>query len=373
MEPRLSRYLHAKGKQLGLPINGTFELTPRCNFNCKMCYVHLTDEEMKQRGKELTAAQWLQIGEEAKQAGVVFLLLTGGEPTLRPDFPEIYQGLKAKGFVVTVNSNGLLLDGAIRELFINDPPSRVNISLYGLSNETYERQCGLPVYDRVVQNIQALRAAGIDVKVSMSVTPANKEDMQPVYDKAKELGVHFQSTPYMFPPIRLHPELCGQNYRVDPVEAGALMAEREAANSTDEQLRRRYEALRSGHYFPTDTEDDDDCATAEGEGMRCRGGSTTFWIDWDGKMLPCGQMREPAEDVLTLGVAEAWRRTHENAAAIRLPAECTVCPIKELCHPCAAMCYCETGRFDGKPEYVCKMRYSYIERMTELCKEKFGG
>ena len=55
-EPYLSTYLHQKGRKLGLPISGTFELTARCNFDCPMCYVHLTPEQLKASGKqELTA------------------------------------------------------------------------------------------------------------------------------------------------------------------------------------------------------------------------------------------------------------------------------------------------------------------------------
>ena len=42
IEPRLSSYLHAKACRTGTPLSGTFELTARCNFNCRMCYVHLT-------------------------------------------------------------------------------------------------------------------------------------------------------------------------------------------------------------------------------------------------------------------------------------------------------------------------------------------
>ncbi|MCQ2419124.1 MAG: radical SAM protein [Clostridia bacterium] len=372
METKISRYLHAKGKRLGLPINGTFELTPRCNFNCKMCYVHLTESEQQKRGRELTADQWIKIGEDAIKAGTVFLLLTGGEPTLRPDFLEIFRTLKAMGLIVSINSNGMLLQGELFHALCEDPPSRINITLYGITNETYEKQCGLPAYDRVITNIKNLREAGIEVKVNMSVTPDNSDDLQAVYDKAKELGAHVQSTPYMFPPIRLHPELCGQNFRLPADEAGCMMAEHEFANSTEDQLKRRYDALDKGILLPSDR--DEECLEeAEGEAMHCRGGVTTFWLDWDGKMAPCGQMSEPAFDVLKLGFNEAWQRTRAAAAAIRLPAECSVCPIKNICHPCAAMCYCETGNFNKKPEYVCKMRQSYIGRMQELRDERFGG
>ena len=148
-EPLLVSHLHARGRQLGLPIAGTFELTPRCNFHCKMCYVHLSREEQERRGKELTAEQWLQIAREAKDAGMVFLLLTGGEPLLRPDFPEIYRQLKAMGFIITINSNGYLIRDDLRKLFIENPPVRSNISLYGTSDSTYDKTCGVPAYERI--------------------------------------------------------------------------------------------------------------------------------------------------------------------------------------------------------------------------------
>lgn len=371
MEPRLAKYLHTKGRQLGLPIGGTFELTPRCNFNCKMCYVHLTQEEQEKRGRELTTEEWLEIGKEAKDAGMVFLLLTGGEPTLRPDFPELFHKLKEMGLMVSVNSNGLLLEGKLLELFRKDPPTRINISLYGTGNETYKRQCGVPAYDRVIRNIRALREAGIDVKVNMSVTPANSQDMQSVYETAKELQIHTQATPYMFPPVRLHPEMRGQNFRMDAEEAGRLQAQYDFSRCTREQFLLRIQALRDG--VSPDAQSEEECGDVVGEGIHCRAGITTFWIDWDGKMLPCGQMAEPAVDVLQLGFAEAWKQTKANAAAIRLPSECVKCEIKDVCHACAAMCYCETGSFSGKPEYICQMKQSYINAMMQYWQTEYGG
>lgn len=371
MEPRLAKYLHNKGARLGLPIGGTFELTARCNFNCKMCYVHLTQEEQEKRGRELTTQQWLEIAKDAKDAGMVFLLLTGGEPALRPDFPELFHKLKEMGLMISINSNGMLLDGKLLELLRQDPPTRINISLYGTSNETYEELCGVPAYDRVIRNIRALREAGIDVKVNMSVTPANCADMQAVYEAAKDLKIHTQATSYMFPPIRLHPEMCGENFRMDALEAGKLQAQYEFSRCTKEQFLQRIQAL-CDHVSP-DAQSEDECGEVVGEGIHCRAGITTFWIDWDGKMLPCGQMVEPAVDVLQVGFHEAWRQTRENAAAIRLPPECAKCEIRDICHACAAMCYCETGSFSGKPDYVCRWKQSYIDSMMQYWEKEYGG
>ena len=99
----IKQRLLAKGARAGLPVMGTFELTPRCNLQCKMCYIRLTEKEMRPLGRELTATQWLSLAREAVDAGMVFLLLTGGEPLLRKDFPVMYESLAQMGFIISIN------------------------------------------------------------------------------------------------------------------------------------------------------------------------------------------------------------------------------------------------------------------------------
>ena len=127
-EPRLSSYLHARACRSGTPLAGNFELTARCNFNCKMCYVHLTAEEQQRRGRELTADEWLAIAQEARSRGMLFLLLTGGEPLIRKDFRYLLTELKKMGLLVSVNSNGSLIDRDWLDFFRHEPPFRFNIT-----------------------------------------------------------------------------------------------------------------------------------------------------------------------------------------------------------------------------------------------------
>ena len=89
----IRRALSRKCAALGIPVSGMFELTPRCNLQCQMCYIRLTESQMIPLGRERTAAEWLQMGLDARESGLAFLLITGGEPTLRSDFCEIWEGL----------------------------------------------------------------------------------------------------------------------------------------------------------------------------------------------------------------------------------------------------------------------------------------
>ena len=171
-EPMIVRYLHAKAGKMRIPVNVTFELTSRCNFNCKMCYVH--DEDCsRNRPFELSAAQWIDVAEQAKAAGALFVLITGGEPMLRDDFDEIYAAMAKMGFVLSLNTNLSLLKDSTLSLLEKYRPNRVNVSLYGTTNDTYASLCGVPAFETVKENIGRLRAGGVPVKINSSITPYN--------------------------------------------------------------------------------------------------------------------------------------------------------------------------------------------------------
>ncbi len=358
-EPVLTNYLHQKGRTLGLPISGTFELTARCNFDCKMCYVHLSEQEQRRRGRELTAEEWIDLGEQACRQGMVFLLLTGGAALHRPDFSEIYHALKKMGLIVYVNTNGDLVRGELRELFCREPPCRLNISLYGVSNETYESLCGIPAYDTISENIRLLRNAGVSLRITMSLTGYNYQDMQSVYEQAAALGVHTQAAAYMFPPTRIT-GCFGEADRLTPEQAAACEVSYMRLRMTPERFSQYVENYRRGIRVETT----EDCEGMPGAEMACRAGRTTFWISWDGKMTPCGLMPTPSEDVTQQPFADAWGRIRSAVEQIRLPSACAACAYRHACHACAAMCYCETGSFDRRPAYICKMTENKVRLMT---------
>lgn len=91
-----------KMEQKRYPVQSNFELTPRCNFRCKMCYVRLDAEEIPLQGRELSTAEWIRLGEQAVDAGTLSVTLTGGEPLMRPDFAEIYEAYSEMGFWLTL-------------------------------------------------------------------------------------------------------------------------------------------------------------------------------------------------------------------------------------------------------------------------------
>ena len=92
--------------------------------------------------------------------------------------------------------------------------------------------------------------------------------------------------------------------------------------------------------------------------IHCRAGRSNCWIDWRGNMGMCGMI--PAEDnsVLKNGFLKCWEKVKNSSAQIRLPQKCIDCKYKTVCNVCAAVCICETGKYDAAPEYMC--RYSQL-------------
>ena len=363
-EPYVATYLHSKGARLGLPISGNFELTARCNFRCPMCYVHLTEGQVAERGSELTAAQWLGIAEAAKNKGMIFALLTGGEPLVRKDFFEIYDGMREMGILVSINTNGSLLTGETLERFLEAPPNRFNISLYGGSNETYRRMCGAPAYDTVRENIRRLREAGVDVSLNLSITPFNKEDLEKIYTDAQLLDVNVRGSSYMYPPVRVNDEEYGCGNRLSAEESAKYAVQWDKLRFTEAEFSQRAENMGKLAGIPQDG-----CPMEEGEGVRCRAGRSSFWITWQGDMMPCGMMTGPVVHPLETGFDAAWESLRAQTAEIRTPGKCSNCDYREVCGVCPAVCYTETGSFAQVPEYVCRRAEKIVEFTQSACKE----
>ena len=368
-EPYISTYLHSKGRRLGLPIAGNFELTARCNFNCPMCYVHLTPEQLKASGKaELTAKQWLDLAREAKEKGMVFVLLTGGEPLVRKDFFEIYDGMREMGLLISINSNGSMLKGEILERFLENPPFRFNISLYGGNNETYRNMCGIPAYDQVKENIRKLREAGVEVSLNLSITPYNKDDLAQIYADAVELDVNVRASSYMYPSVRVNGEQYGCGNRLPCAESARYSVEWDKLRFTPEEFALRAEAMIHRQGI-----EQEGCPVEEGEGVRCRAGSSAFWMTWDGRMLPCGMMTTPVAYPLEVGFEAAWAQIREATAKIKTPGKCTNCSYKDICGACAAVYYTETGAFDEVPVYVCRRAEEIVNQTRIAWEERKNG
>lgn len=366
VEPQISEFLHKKAAFAKIPLSGTFELTPVCNMNCKMCYVRMSRAQQESIRPLRSAREWIDLARQAKEAGLLYLLITGGEPFLHPEIRQILTELHQMGFVLSINSNGTLIDEATAQWLKECPPVRINITLYGASDETYARLCSNPRgFTQVTLGIRLLREAGISVKLNCSLTPHNAADLDAIVAYAKREGLLVSATSYMFPPLRRDPKQVGQNERFSPEEAAYFSAKVEALLGGEEAFLTKPE-----DKLPPLPGDSDESCMDSGDIMRCRAGKCSFWVTWEGRMLPCGML--PAENepnVFEQDFLECWQQTVKTTDSVRLPARCAGCTLKEVCKACAAMVKTESGCFQKVPEYRCRMAHSFALERRRLKEE----
>ena len=360
VEAKYTEYIHSKAARAGIPFNGTFELTPCCNMACKMCYVRMTTQQQQAIAPLKTADEWLALGRTAMENGMLYLLLTGGEPFLHPQFRQIMEGLHRMGLIISINSNATLIDENTVEWLKKCPPVRINITLYGASDETYARLCGNPHgFTQVTKAIRLLTEAGIIVKLNCSVTPYNCGDLEGIFAYAKEHNLIVQATSYMFPPVRRDASMIGQNDRFTPEEAAYQSARIECLMNGEDLFLKHMEE-DAPMCITGDVIDDCPDLPGEGDGVRCRAGKCSFWVTWEGRFMPCGMFpSDSAPNVFTDGFMPTWQKIREQVAAIRLPKACASCKLKDECRNCAAMTYTESGNFHEIPRYRCQMAMAH--------------
>lgn len=315
------RFLNFKAREKNVPLLGTFELTPLCNLDCKMCYVHLQKEQMN--GTPLmTANRWKRIMQQAVDAGMMYARLTGGECLTYPGFRELYLFLHSRGIEVSILSNGLLMGEEMVRFLRQAPPAEIQVTLYGASEDAYERVTGKRAFAQVVNNLRRLRNAELPLRTA--VTPnAFMTDGEDVIRFLHEEGLPFSINAGLMAPR---------------AETGRRRADAELdVYVAMMKLSRMLQGKTIGpecdlKNLPGPEDGKPDAV----QGVRCGAGRSSFSVDWQGRMRPCNTFPCEPTNVLALGFPEAWRRTNDTARSYPLPAECEQCACKTVCKHCVA-------------------------------------
>lgn len=348
----------SRAAQLQNPVNGSLELLPLCNMNCDMCYIRLSRKEVEAQGGLRDAEEWIQLGKEMAQAGVLFLLLTGGEPLMFPGFQRLYRELKSMGMILTINTNGTLLDEEWADFFGQYKPRRINITLYGADDIAYEKLCHYPDgFSKTIEAIQLLRERGVDVKINGSVTKYNRKDMKEIYRIGRELNVPVHMDTYMLPGNHERRLPLEQQSRLLPEDAAAAEIDMQSMEMPSEVFQR---------YVQEILVQIENREISYPDQITCLAGNCSFAIGWQGKMRPCVTFDEPAVSVFDKGFLPAWKEISQVSKDLRLSATCVKCPLRPVCKICPASAWLETGRYDGVPEYLCR----YAKELARLLKEK---
>ena len=163
-----------------------WNLIRRCNLTCKHCYSISGDVDFP---GELSTEDVFEVMDDLKAFGVPVLILSGGEPLLRPDIFEISKRAKDMGFYVGLSSNGTLIDEATADRIAGIGYDYVGISLDGLreTHDRFRRRAG--GFDEALGGIRLCRERGIKVGMRFTVTMDNADELPALLDLADDEGV----------------------------------------------------------------------------------------------------------------------------------------------------------------------------------------
>ena len=341
------------------PLSFDIEITARCNMNCVHCYINLPGGDQEAQASELTAVEILTIAREAAGMGAVWCLITGGEPLLREDFPEIYMGLKRLGLLVAVFTNATLINKEHITLFRKYPPRDIEVTVYGVTKESYEAVTRRPgSFEKFMNGLNALMKNGVRIRLKAMAIQKNLHEQQAIADFCRVRTKDY----YRFDP-QLHLRFDGNEERNEVIRAQRLTPEQIVAleNSDDQRIN----AMRK------------ECNNLINEEFthygcdhlfHCGAGNGSFNVSYDGRFHLCSSLWADGTtyDLRKGTLAEAWENFVSRVRDLRSQRKeflesCRKCELVNLCLWCPAHAHLETGMLDGCCEYFCRVAHARAE------------
>jgi radical SAM protein with 4Fe4S-binding SPASM domain len=336
------------------PLDGSLELTFRCNLRCRHCYVSEADDGRRLPDRELSAREIRRITDEVVDRGCLWMLLTGGEPLLRSDLGEIYLHMKRRGLLVTLFTNGTAITPRVADLLAEWPPLVVEISIYGSRPEIYERVTGVPgSFQRCIRGIELLLERRVRLRLKTVPTTLNHTDMEGMRLLAAAYGLEFEWDPLV-------------NCRVDgSTKPAEVRLQPEQILALEQQEPKRALAFRLEFGRATRGQARTDLIT-------CGAYLHSFHIDPYGHLVPCMLLRQPAYNLRQGSFSEGW---NEHFPAMRKRARtkampCDLCDVQSACDQCVGWGLLETGDVEGRVPFLCELtalRAKAFRQVAEPC------
>ena len=295
--------------------------------------------------RELDTKRMLALVDEIADQGCFFLLMTGGEVLVRPDFAEIYLHAVRRGLLVSVFSNGTMVTERIADLFAEYPPKVVEISIYGHTKETYEAVTRVPgSFEKCRAGISKLMERGIPVKLKTMTLSVNQHEVADMQRFAAELGTTFRFDGLLNPRVD-----CGSNRNGELQLTGEQML---ALDLNDPQKMAELKEFVEQHCKP------------EGKGVNefvysCGAGENSFNVDPYGNLQMCQLSRRHAFSLKEGAFAEGWNEFFPKLRARKWQHNdaCRRCNLLSLCSNCPGAAEMETGDIEGMIPHFCEITH----------------
>lgn len=330
-----------------LPLEGKIDLSYRCNNQCQHCWLSLP-AGAPEKTSELTFDEIRRIADDARAMGCRRWAISGGEPLLRPDFPEIFDYLTRKAVSYTLNTNGTLITPEIAKLLTLKGTKM--IALYGATVDVYDHITRHPGgFEKVMRGFENLRQAGAGFIVQLIPMKDNYHQWDKMIALAKTLSKHWRcGAPWLYLSCdgsrQRNEEILAQ--RLSPADVIEL-------DQPDVSYEERNAQPATRNPQP---------ATRAGDRLfaACIDGRRDFHVDPYGQMSWCSFIKDPAlrYNLRKGSFSDAWETFIPSCAdKVRGGEEwrknCGSCANRKDCRWCPVYAYLETGRYNAPIPHLC--------------------
>ncbi|MCP4650970.1 MAG: radical SAM protein [PVC group bacterium] len=304
-----------------IPISMILELTRRCNLNCCHCYNIKSNSE-------LSFPQIKEISRQLRDAGCLFLFLTGGEVFCMPDFLEIITYLRRAGFDLKIFTNGTLITSDLVYKLGDLGISEIGISIQGAEPKTHDRISGVPgAFEKSITAIKMLKERGVPVNIKCTLMKENFAEYKDIIKLAENLGV---------------------TYVIDPVVSPRDDGSRDVLSCRlDETQLKQFYSEQFSRLEVTKVE----------ENSICEAGRTFGSISAVGDVYPCIQIPLKVGNVFEREFLDIWSdaqmlKKMRSFKSSEIKA-CVDCDMVSSCSICPGLAYLEDGDLFGPASIAC--------------------
>ena len=335
------------------------EITARCNNNCRHCYINLHAQDNQARSKELSLDDIKKIVDQAGSLGALWCLLTGGEPLLREDFFDIYLYLKKKGLLVSVFTNAALITDKHIEFFKKYPPRDIEVTVYGVTKETYERVTRTrSSFDAFMAGLNLLLESDVKVRFKAMALRSNVHELPEIAKFCRGRTKDY----FRFDPF-LHLRFDGNKERNAGIKSERLSPGQIVAIEQGDSERREFLEKECDKLIKPEAEHVN-CNHL----FHCGTGNGSFAISYVGFFRLCSSLwhHDCIYDIKKGNLMEAWEEFVPKVRSMysdnkEFLSKCRRCPLINLCIWCPAHSHLETGELDTPVEYFCEVAHARAE------------
>lgn len=292
-----------------IPIQGSIELTGRCNLNCLHCYAKGERDK-----EELQFQKIKKLLDQLVKNGCLFLQLTGGECLSRGDFKEIYLYIKRVGIIPTISTNSTLFNNDLIETLGKYPPYYVMVSLYGAKDSIHDRITQTKgSFSKTLTNVIKLKKEGVSVWFAAVVFKENFSEIPKMKRLAKRIGIPIFFYPFLIP--ALNKDATPLTHCIDDEKCAQVLALNKDIKffGKAQQIKRKKEET----LYP------------------CNAGLQSFHIDSRGRLYLCKIERSVGFSLLRGSFKDSWRKlAGVRLSKLCLPQSCLDCKQKTDCEVC---------------------------------------